>query len=318
MLNHESAHPEYFEELCALAASGQISEWEFVELQDHVQGCPDCRSRYEEFIDLLHNKLPLVDPELRGSSKVAGLFSENSSYRERFLTRARRQGLVISQGSLRNSFSSKLRFWHEQRLRALLREVISDDPDVEVDRVSNEEQRRYDLGYQVTGFTLHQALALRSLCRPQFHFEIAGREGTTPKLLVVSYQQIGPCREVGYTIPLPRDLRDGEFRHRGRLWLDVTTAQLWREERELWVRPKAGGQEFRLIRSEYEYAPSNFDLLLPRRIRMDISDHARRVRGRTAYLDLGGRITMSYGAFSRFDVSTSWKAADVEATTAKR
>ena len=111
MLNHESGHPEYFEELCALAASGQISEREFVELQDHVQGCPDCRSRYEEFIDLLHNKLPLVDPELRGSSKVAGFFSENSSYRERFLTRARRQGLVISQGSLRNSFRGKLGFW---------------------------------------------------------------------------------------------------------------------------------------------------------------------------------------------------------------
>jgi len=111
MLNHESAHPEYFEELCALAASGQISEREFVELQDHVQGCPDCRSKYEEFIDLLHNKLPLVDPELRGSSKVADFFSENSSYRERFLTRARRQGLVISQGSWRNGFSSKLGFW---------------------------------------------------------------------------------------------------------------------------------------------------------------------------------------------------------------
>ena len=64
MLNHESAHHEYFEELCVLAASGQISEGEFVELQDHLQNCPDCRSTYDEFIDLLHNKLPLVDPEL--------------------------------------------------------------------------------------------------------------------------------------------------------------------------------------------------------------------------------------------------------------
>src|SRR5262249_41518962 len=99
MLKHEADHPEYFEELCALAASGQISEREFVDLQDHVQDCSDCRSTYNEFIDLLHNKLPLVDPELSRSSKPAGFFSENSSYRQRFLTRARREGLVISQAS---------------------------------------------------------------------------------------------------------------------------------------------------------------------------------------------------------------------------
>ena len=111
MLNHESGHPEYFEELCALAASGQISEREFVELRDHVQNCPDCRLTYDEFIDLLHNKLPLVDPELSRSSKLAAFFSENSSYRKRFLTRARREGLVIPHGCSRNSFRSKLGFW---------------------------------------------------------------------------------------------------------------------------------------------------------------------------------------------------------------
>ena len=103
---------------------------------------------------------------------------------------------------------------HDQRLLGLLREVISDDPDVEVDRVSNEEQRRYDLRYQVNGFTLHQALPLRSLCRPQFRFELAEREGTAPERLVVNYQQIGPCPEAGYALPLPRDLRCGAVSRR--------------------------------------------------------------------------------------------------------
>ena len=56
MLNHEGSHPEYYEELCALAASGQISEPEFVELQDHLQHCAQCRSAYADFTDLLHNK----------------------------------------------------------------------------------------------------------------------------------------------------------------------------------------------------------------------------------------------------------------------
>ncbi len=111
MLNHDGSHPEYFEELCALAASGQISEPEFVELQDHIQHCAHCRSAYADFIDLLHNKLPLADPELMGSSKLAGLFSENSLYREPFLTRVRKQGLAVSHRPWRDSFGSKWGIW---------------------------------------------------------------------------------------------------------------------------------------------------------------------------------------------------------------
>ena len=117
MLNHEGSHPEHFGELCALAASGQISESELVELQDHLQDCAHCRSTYAEFTDLLHNKLPLVDPELKSSSKLASFFSENSSYCKRFLTRARQEGLAIPHGHLRNTFGSKLESWLLPRLR---------------------------------------------------------------------------------------------------------------------------------------------------------------------------------------------------------
>ena len=59
MMNHDSSHSEYFEELCALAASGQISEREFVELQDHLEHCAHCRLVHADFTDLLHSKLPL-------------------------------------------------------------------------------------------------------------------------------------------------------------------------------------------------------------------------------------------------------------------
>jgi hypothetical protein len=111
MSNHDVSHPEYFAELCALAASGQISELEFVELQDHLQHCADCRSAQADFLDLLHTKLPLVVPEVKGSSRLAGLFAQNSSYRERFLTRARREGLGVSKAPLRDHVGSKLRTW---------------------------------------------------------------------------------------------------------------------------------------------------------------------------------------------------------------
>ena len=96
MSNPEGPHPEYFEELCALAASGQISEPEFVELQDHMRDCARCRSAHADFIDLLHSKLPLVASERIGFSRLTGFFFERSSYRERFMARARKQGLAVS------------------------------------------------------------------------------------------------------------------------------------------------------------------------------------------------------------------------------
>ena len=116
MLNHEGSHHEHFEELCALAASGQISEPEFVELQDHLQECAHCQSTYTDFVDLLHDKLPLADPEVTGSSKLPGFFCENSSYHERFLARARKKGLTVSQGPLRDTVGNLLRPWFWPRL----------------------------------------------------------------------------------------------------------------------------------------------------------------------------------------------------------
>ena len=111
MLNHEGSHHEYFEELCALAASGQISEPEFVELQDHLQQCKECQSAYADFTDLLHDKLPLVDPELERFSKLPGFFSESRSYRERFLTRVRKEGILRSHEVAPETVRTNRRRW---------------------------------------------------------------------------------------------------------------------------------------------------------------------------------------------------------------
>src|SRR5262245_65539602 len=111
MLNSKGSNHEHFEELCALAASAQISEPEFVELQDHLQGCVDCRSAYADFIDLFHNKLPLADPEVVDSSTRPGFFSEYPSYRERFLARARRQGLSVLNGPPERKLWRRFTIW---------------------------------------------------------------------------------------------------------------------------------------------------------------------------------------------------------------
>jgi hypothetical protein len=111
MSNHEGSHTEYFDELCALAAGGQISELEFVELQGHMQHCIRCRSAYSDFSDLVHNKLVLADPELEHSPMRAGNFSQSAAYRQRFLTRARKQGFLFSQIPEAKSFWSRWGEW---------------------------------------------------------------------------------------------------------------------------------------------------------------------------------------------------------------
>jgi len=117
MLNHEGSHHEYFEELCALAATGQISEPDFIELQDHLEQCGDCRSAYTDFVDLLHDKLPLAHPDVIGSARLPGFFSESSSYRERFLARARMEGVAVSLEPSPHAVKTGLRFWFWPRLR---------------------------------------------------------------------------------------------------------------------------------------------------------------------------------------------------------
>ena len=81
-LNHER-----FEELCALAALGQISAAEYVELRSHLIACEDCRRSRQDYLEILHEHLPLVaEGEPAGSSSKVAL--HESSYRQRFLQRS--------------------------------------------------------------------------------------------------------------------------------------------------------------------------------------------------------------------------------------
>jgi hypothetical protein len=115
-MNHTGSHPEYFEELSARAATGQISETEFVELQDHMQACASCRTTYADFMNLFHSKLPLIDPELTRSSRLRSMLSEDSSYFERFLTRARKEGIAISREPLPKATPKSGIWWAPVRL----------------------------------------------------------------------------------------------------------------------------------------------------------------------------------------------------------
>src|SRR5437899_6033625 len=55
-------HPgkEWYEELCALAAIGELSSSEFDELQRHLAECDDCRELHADFCRISANDLGLV------------------------------------------------------------------------------------------------------------------------------------------------------------------------------------------------------------------------------------------------------------------
>ena len=95
MNSREFGH-ERFEELCALSEIGQISAEEFRELRTHLQTCTTCRLRQADFVEILHEHLPLLAPEdaaMPGSREVA---FHDASFRQRFLQRAQKEGLLFS------------------------------------------------------------------------------------------------------------------------------------------------------------------------------------------------------------------------------
>ncbi len=80
---------EQYEELCALAASGQASAAELNDLRSHLEGCPSCRSAAYDFTQI----------SAQGLSHLAArrLHCEiPSGMTQRFVARARSEGIEIS------------------------------------------------------------------------------------------------------------------------------------------------------------------------------------------------------------------------------
>jgi hypothetical protein len=88
-------HPgkEWYEELCALAAIGELSSSEFDELRKHLAECADCRQVYADFRRLSAGELGLV-AALKQSDRTpdeAGALVDESAVLGRLLDRATRE-----------------------------------------------------------------------------------------------------------------------------------------------------------------------------------------------------------------------------------
>lgn len=92
---NESLNHDHYENLCALAALGQISAEKYVKLNNHLRSCTRCQAAYTSFCRLLQTQF--LEAEKQGSmrKKLADFCLRNKRHK-RFLSRARELGFGFS------------------------------------------------------------------------------------------------------------------------------------------------------------------------------------------------------------------------------
>jgi len=88
---------EHFEELCALAAAGQLSAEEERQLDEHLKECDVCRQTSDEFSTVLHG-LPVTERHRVDHALLRQM--DDSEFRRRFLDRAKTTGRRFSEQAL--------------------------------------------------------------------------------------------------------------------------------------------------------------------------------------------------------------------------
>lgn len=173
----------------------------------------------------------------------------------------------------------------------------------ELERIQRE-SKRYDLNYSVYGLTLNQGWPLGERLRQSFRFTVAGDERLDGHdVIVLRYEQVSRTPELDFKFSsLPERLKGAESFHRGRLWLDRDTARLRREERELMIRHPSLLAPLTMIKYEFSYGDSRFDILTPTRIIISTYNRGRDLPGGGAELSLGGKVVFEYREFRRFGV----------------
>jgi DNA repair exonuclease SbcCD ATPase subunit len=97
----DSQH-EQFLELCALAASGNLSEAEGKKLREHLADCSECREAIRDFNSVVDGMIPELTPELKGEPSLDSSFSQEkaeASFQKRLATEKEREQSGAEAGS---------------------------------------------------------------------------------------------------------------------------------------------------------------------------------------------------------------------------
>ncbi|MDQ3179311.1 MAG: hypothetical protein M3Q33_02205 [Acidobacteriota bacterium] len=183
----------------------------------------------------------------------------------------------------------------------------------ELERVQKESSR-YDKNLEIQGLTLLQAPVLSDNLRPYFDFQLIGTETIQGnEVLVVGYRQTkkSPFISVNekdtktnqlslnFKLDVPGSLKKTGVFLRGKLWVDSKTFQLWREERELIAQTE---NPIVLLRTEFEYQPSDFGILVPKQISLEQYNVKKSSQKNPSTTAKDTKIAFDYSRFTKTNV----------------
>lgn len=196
---------------------------------------------------------------------------------------------------------------HAARAEKIWKELAAaHSPEEEVKRIADFSER-FDLGLGETGFTLFEGLPLRGRCSRDFAFhEVRDERVGKRALRIFAYRQLRPCDAIRYRFIIPRELADWSLVQGGEIALEADTAQVVREERNVYAAHMH--QKTPVAHVVLEYGESSFGILVPKTIL--IETFLLQANGLTgADGRLLARMVQTYGPFSRFEVSTLEKTS---------
>lgn len=145
------------------------------------------------------------------------------------------------------------------------------------------ESVRFDGRSYSWGTTLTQIRPFMPLLRKDFRFQVVGRDKLEGRdVWVIEYEQIktsphilaNPTSDerkskqwaIEYNVLLSDDFRPTNPLLKGKIWLDTETAQLWRNDFKVIIYPKTLSKPVETIHKIFEYQPSNFGILVPKKV----------------------------------------------------
>jgi hypothetical protein len=225
---------------------------------------------------------------------------------------------------------------HAERATKIWTQVAKARNAQEEFKLIRQESERYDIGLEENGFTLYEGLPLRQTCAGAFVFaELEpGSENGRPTR-IFNYAQKAACDIVSYHLALPQPLASTPLVHAGQLVLDANTAQIIREERNVYLGNFKGQRVAHLVLG---YTGSPFGLLVPKTIVIEVFGPPEQVSNpffepsmssatpnggeapgpppgaangvlSHAKFVLQARRVQSYGSFSRFEVNVVQKVS---------
>lgn len=168
---------------------------------------------------------------------------------------------------------------------------------------------KYDKTLDVSGLTLYEGIILSNNLRPFFDYQLEPIQDFQGKqVYVLDYQQNKPSPFISingkgvdinnpgleFDVEVPSEFKKNEIFLRGKLFIDTQTFQILREERELTVQ---SSEPLVLLRTEFDYQPSIYEILVPKQINLILNDIKKNDGKFTAVKNT--KITFDYSNFRK-------------------